>query len=69
MPSDAVQFITACPNGRFWLSKTKVLISCELYKSIMVQWLQPTSLFFIFRIVVILLLYFTGAKLLRRYAK
>jgi len=46
--------------------KTKVLISCELYKSIMVQWLQPTSLFFIFRIVVILLLYFTGAKFLQK---
>ena len=23
MPSDAVQFITACPNDRFWLSKDK----------------------------------------------
>lgn len=50
------------PDDRFWFGRTKVLISCDPYKSIMVHGLQIHFNFSVFPIVVMLLFLFYGCK-------
>ena len=50
------------PDDRFWFGRTKVLISCNPYKSIMVHGLQIHFNFSVFPIVAMLLFLFYGCK-------
>lgn len=50
------------PDDRFGFGRAKVLISCDLYKSIMVHGLQIHFNFSVFPIVVMLLFLFYGCK-------
>ena len=50
------------PDDRFGFGRAKVLISCDLYKSIMVHGLQINFNFSVFPIVVMLLFLFYGCK-------